>query len=138
MTAGSSIGKHKNHAGPFAIINYRFYLHKPDAILRQILPNQGISIPLLPGGKPPCSTKTSVAIRKKKMAGAEDASHSELNRHGKCNGRNGCLRHFFSGAAVSATELSDCTTLTETDLSPGEATEIVASLVPSPVKGAAE
>lgn len=75
MTAGSSIGKHKNHAGPFAIINHRFYLHKPDATLRRILPNQGISIPLLPGG-PPCSTKTSVAIWKKKMAGAEDASHS--------------------------------------------------------------
>lgn len=29
-----------------------------------------------PEESPLCSTKTSVAIRKKKMAGAEDASHS--------------------------------------------------------------
>lgn len=41
MTAGSSIGKHKNHAGPFAIINHRFYLHKPDAILLPDPPKSG-------------------------------------------------------------------------------------------------
>lgn len=76
MTAGSSIGKHKNHAGPFAIINYRFYLHKPDAILRRILPNQGISIPPLPGGKPPLLHKNIRRHPEEKMAGAEDASHS--------------------------------------------------------------